>query len=546
YLGLEMIWPHAVACEYQGTQYVHAISNEHTANVTDEMDICYSRHEYDPVTGSLVVGEQTLVTGHGMNISADIGATEDGSRVAIAATVSRDWLYHADSLAAGTYNMDIWLWISEDGGQTWNWDDPIDLTSFTGPVGGPWPGERDTLRAYTDCNVYFDHDNVLHVAFTVHPFHFDPNPVVGKISIIYHWDEVNDVFTRVADGMFWNGAEPGAWQRIAQRPSMYQDPDTGILWLVYQQYGVPEDFNDMSDDGYANGEIFVTASPPGYYNGLLWTEGINITNTRYDQGGGAPAGECRNEREPSVALDNDGDYLYISYVLDLDAGFVVQGEGEYTENPVVVHRVMKQELIEEMESNGVWLPNVPMHWNGNQSWEDPLEWDWAAHGASFFPDPPPLPELHLLTELLDFGEVLVGGSDTLYVVMENTGDWELVISEVIPGLETFAVENVQNMTIAPAERDSFAVVFEPTEPGEYADTIFIVSDDPDSPETPVSLFGIGSPIPAPFNLTADLDILSGEVALAWDFNEAGLDAFLEFRLYRNGGLLWNGTDQSFT
>ncbi|MDP8208784.1 MAG: T9SS type A sorting domain-containing protein [Candidatus Electryonea clarkiae] len=528
------IWPHAAWGEYEGTQYIHVVTHESRVDNAAMMEILYSRNEYDADDNEIATEDQDEITDEGMNIAADVAVSNDGERVAIATTVSRG--------EENQHDNDIYFWISEDGGENWDWDEYTNLTDFE---------DDDTLRAYTDCNVYFDQNDILHIAFTLIT---NIDGAISNTSAIYHWDEISNVFTMVADGYFWNNALPGAWQKIAQRPSMYQDPDDGVLWLVYQQYGVPDDANDRSDEDevtgfiYANGEVFVTASPPslGFY-GTLWAEGVNITNTAWDQDVGAPAGDCRSEREPNLALNNDGDYLNIFYVLDLDAGFVVQTEGEYTLNPIVYHRVAKEDLIDAYEENEVWLPNTPMHDDETMHWEDPYEYDWDDHNGSFFVDDLPPPEMNILSDIpVNFGEVIINSSDTSWVIIENTGEvMDLVIYTAQVGLEQFEVAEILNYPIAPGDTDSIMVAFFPPEIDTFIDTLFLTTNDPENELVIIEITGDGAPIPSVYDFTGELDVTSGEVSLNWNFDGLEVDDYIELQLYRNDEVYWTGDDTSY-
>ena len=414
-------WPRSVFTYYNGTPYMHTVSTEsHPEDVSnvEPQGIYYARSEY--VSDHFEVPDEpeliTLAMDYGMNIAAEIAVSNDGSRVAIATTICRDFTVHGPVPDdTSQVNNDLYLWISEDGGDTWDWDSYINMTDFIDPMPELLPdstaANADTFRCYNDCNLYFDNDDVLHAMFTVcgyERYGSDQGFSAFRTSQIYHWDEVSYEYHRVADGLFWNYAVPGAWQRIVNRPSMYQDPETGILWCVFQQYGVEGEYQsvwdeeaqdslygpwDASDEFYANGEVMVTASPanPSYF-GKLWSKPINITNTRPD---GPPEeallqpGECRNEREPNLALHNEGDYLNIFYVLDLDAGFWIQEdsngdpEGEPTLNPVIYHRVSKTEILDLMEAQAEWLDNVPLHIDLNGYWEDDQDYAWTEENGGF-------------------------------------------------------------------------------------------------------------------------------------------------------------------
>ncbi len=396
------IWPKVAFADYQGTPYMHSVTSmSREDDASAAMEILYSRAEYNAATYSFVAPEeQVLVTDNGMNISADVAVNDDGSMVAIAQTWSRDYEYHPED-DPSQMNNDIMLWISTDGGTSWDWDNPINVTDFAMPNPDFLPdslaADVDTFRAYTDVNVYIDHENIVHVAFTA-PGYFFYEGTITYTAYIFHWDNATNDVSVLADGTFWNFVQPGAWQRQVGRPSMYQDPETKILWCVFQSYGeegwydpVDSTQYDRSDDGFSNGEIMVVASPPNGdeagqdWYGHLWTKPVNITNSWGTNGEQTPnnqlvAGECRNEREPTLSLNNDGAYLHINYVLDLDAGFVVQEEGEYTNNPVVYHRVAKLDLMDAFDG---WVRNYPMHADSAGYWHDPYDFAWVPDGTNW-------------------------------------------------------------------------------------------------------------------------------------------------------------------
>ncbi len=394
-----VIWPHAAYGFHDDEHIIHMCSSEQRPDddLAGAMRILYARMSYDPMANSFAMatddGEQVLITEDGENIAVDVAVSYTSDRVAIGQTVGRFFTIGEDPGGTGTtqYNNDIYVWVSEDGGNTW--DDPINVTNFIGPDAGLLPdslaADRDTLRGYCDVNVYFDHNDVLHVAFTATHFYAFEGYIRPSEGGIWHWDEQNMEATLVADGLYTNfrgggRLDPGAWQRNVQRPSMYHDPATNILWLVYQKYAEEGDTLDCSEALFPNGDIYVTASCPNPdYYGRLWAQGVNITNTKWTQSDPAPTGESMSEREPSIALYNEGAYLHTFYVLDTDAGFTEQDEGGYTECPAVYHRVAKQALIDEFENVGEWLPNLPLHVDeveGCAYWEDDQDYEWGDGG----------------------------------------------------------------------------------------------------------------------------------------------------------------------
>ncbi|MDP8208781.1 MAG: T9SS type A sorting domain-containing protein [Candidatus Electryonea clarkiae] len=401
-------YPKAAFAEYANTHYVHVVTQQYDPdNETDPVNILYSRivRSFDGYYDFILPEEQLLVSDNGMNPSADIDVSYDGSLVAIVSTISRSDNHPNEE--TNQWNNDVYLWISEDGGETWDFDNPINITEFIIPDPDLLPdttaANTDTMRVYNSLNVYIDYDDVIHVAFTASGYYHYSDSVTYT-SYIYHWDNENNEFTVLADGQFWNYAEPGRWQHQVKAPNMYHDPVTGILYCVFQQYGMPDEYTinedstitawDASDDSLANGEIMITLSPPngwhGEWYGRLWTKPVNLTNSRGTEGG-LVAGDCRNEREPSIALNNDGDYLNgynlnISYILDLDAGSVMADEGEFTNNPVIYYRIAKRDLLDSVYDLAGWVPNYPLHIDSAGHWEDPYHYDWYGWYDPFFRD----------------------------------------------------------------------------------------------------------------------------------------------------------------
>jgi hypothetical protein len=73
-----------------------------------------------------------------------------------------------------------------------------------------------------------------------------------------------------------------------------------------------------------------------------------------------PAGDCLNERDITVArLVTDG-YLHMEYILDKDAGGIVNSEGVATLNPVIYQRIPVSAI-----PTTPLLENYPMHWDSS-------------------------------------------------------------------------------------------------------------------------------------------------------------------------------------
>ena len=388
------VWPHSV---WGSDGYAHMVTHENRSGNTDAMRITYMRWLYDPVDGVFDATTPDdlplVITTDGMNISGDVATSADGQRVAITQTVSREFTMNEVYSDGGTqFNNDIYLWESTDGGATWDFDSPFNVTNFIGPDETLLPdsiaANKDSLRAYTDGSVIYDSEDNLHVAFTT-PEYFPMWDAAYVFSHIYHWDRVSGVYTQIADGAQPDSliGQAEAWGRVVDRPSLYSDPDTGILWCVFRKVSsYPDTFDVVDNDGEkANSDIWISASPPGDYNGKLWTKGVNLTRTIWRGPDSPVAGESRSEMDPSISLYNDGDYLYITYVQDLDPGSSISSpvEGVMTNNPFVLHRVSKMALLEAFEEQAEWVRNYPMHVDSSGFWVDDQDYGWDEAGGFF-------------------------------------------------------------------------------------------------------------------------------------------------------------------
>ncbi|MDP8286687.1 MAG: T9SS type A sorting domain-containing protein, partial [Candidatus Electryonea clarkiae] len=340
-----------------------------------------------------------MVTDLTFTSAGNIAVSPSGERVAISRAISRYELGLSDTSAGS----DLIIWLNEDRGLDWDFDNSmINVTQFQGPdlelLPDTTASEVDTLRSSSGNSMFFDEEDYLHVAFETNRYYYVDN--TGYIySQIYYWNEEDEEYIRIADGDFYLNAGVTTYGLVAGMPSLYKDPDTGFLWCLYQQFGEPgdtlEDGTAMDageESGRLNADLYITASPPGEFNGRLWYKGVNITNTKGTTGNIA-IGDCRHERDASLALNNDGDYLHVSYLLDLNAGnHDNASEYSITDNPLVYQRVSKQELIDLYLENEEFVTGLPMHVDETGHWEDELNWAWrdiydsAPEGKTLTPD----------------------------------------------------------------------------------------------------------------------------------------------------------------
>ena len=367
-LDMEIIWP-KVSVDINDR--IHIVSTENPASgvAGDPQRAYYGWAEYDPIGMSMNVCEEQELISWTMVIASDVASSPVSSRSAVSFMEMNATNIPGGVIDTTQYDNDVILVISEDG-LNWDWSDTINVTNFYDPIevhgGDTLTANTDTLRAYTDMNLMFDYNDVLHVFFTVAGYYSYEGTITYGNSYIYHWDEANQVFSMVANGWYENlgSQDPGAWNEYVNRASAAVDPETGHIYCMYQRYidvigpgtlGWPYligDTLDISAATWPNGDIWVSKSTD---EGYSWSEGINVTDTHSP---GAGAGDCLSELTPSAALSVYNNQLHMFYIMDKDAGAVVQSEGTWTLNDVIYHRVDLDD-IPESPRNQLY----PMHYD---------------------------------------------------------------------------------------------------------------------------------------------------------------------------------------
>ncbi len=358
---LEIIWP-KIGADINANLHLISTENPRDANPDAPRRIYYSRGvpEFDPEGFPLDIVWDEFVCGNFelwdtvMVISADVACSRHSERCAIA------WCHSMDDLSdnPSLYNNEIYMRISEDGGL--NWDEPINVTQWTPwdpdcyhSGGDPLVCDRDTFRCYTDLSILLDENDYIHLAFTTIGFWWylpdqsDSGFVDPTRSMIYHWCEGTGYYRLVANGWF-DGYQPGAWQRNVQRPSLAVDPQTEYVYCSYMQY----DTTTYNWAGFPMADAFVTVSTNG---GIHWAVGTNVTNTTPDVTP-VPAGQSMHERDVTVAPLVSGGFLHMEYVVDNDAGSVEHGEGTWSLN-----RVIYQQIPVDQIAVLPLLEDYPMH-----------------------------------------------------------------------------------------------------------------------------------------------------------------------------------------
>ena len=369
-----------------GDSVAHLIGGQTTGTTGDPRPLVYYRLAVNRAENTFTVtnpaGSQSILTEFAPFSAGEIAVSPNGQRVAVSHLMAREYIGASDIPAGSDYV----LWVNEEGGLNWNFDESmVNVTQFDGPYPDLLPdtlaADGDTMRVSSGSSLFFDENNSLHFAYEVYPsFHYeDVGYIFGRV---YYWNEEHQEHVQIADGSFFLNAGVTGYGAMTCKPSIYKDPETGYLWCLYQQFGEPGDTLDTGEamdagagTGLLNADLYISASPPGEYNGRLWYKGVNITNTKGTTGS-IPAGECEHERDASLALNNDGDYLNVLYLKDLDAGNNDNGNGSVTNNPVIYQRVSKQELINMYNAQQEFVRNYPIHLDSTGFWQDDQDWAW--------------------------------------------------------------------------------------------------------------------------------------------------------------------------
>ena len=99
------------------------------------------------------------------------------------------------------------------------------------------------------------------------------------------------------------------------------------------------------------------------------------------------------------------------------------------------------------------------------------------------------PAINISNSSLDFGEdVPAGESRTLTLVVKNTGENALDITDIQSDLEGVSVSKTELM-VAAGDSAKFEITFTPAEAGPFSGTITILSNDPENSSIAVSFSG---------------------------------------------------------
>jgi len=122
-------------------------------------------------------------------------------------------------------------------------------------------------------------------------------------------------------------------------------------------------------------------------------------------------------------------------------------------------------------------------------------------------------------DTLVYGGVLVGDSLAYYCRVRNNGHCHLSGTIYTPG--NYYINSSANDSLAyslnPGESQNFWLRYIPDQIAINNDSVLIISNDPNQPENYIYVFGEGI-VNQPTDLSAALNVFSGEVSLEWNFD----------------------------
>lgn len=131
--------------------------------------------------------------------------------------------------------------------------------------------------------------------------------------------------------------------------------------------------------------------------------------------------------------------------------------------------------------------------------------------------PAPVPDIHIETTFYDYGNVLIGESDSWPLQVLNVGTGDLTITSVsLVDADTFSVVFDEPVVVEPETFAEFQVQFTPILNQLVNGELHVVSDDPDEEDVVVTLLGRGVSFPNEFSLvTPEQDSLVTELPLTF-------------------------------
>ncbi|MBT7619276.1 MAG: choice-of-anchor D domain-containing protein, partial [Calditrichaeota bacterium] len=106
-------------------------------------------------------------------------------------------------------------------------------------------------------------------------------------------------------------------------------------------------------------------------------------------------------------------------------------------------------------------------------------------------EPPQQPQISIVPEAIDFGDVDYWSPVTAQIEISNDGNAELTVTNIVTTGESFEVDFPGQFDLAPGESRQIEITFTPREFGEISGVLMVNSNDPIDEEVVINLLGTG-------------------------------------------------------
>ncbi|OQY29499.1 MAG: hypothetical protein B6244_03740 [Candidatus Cloacimonetes bacterium 4572_55] len=383
YSAEEIIWPKIAV---DGNDIVHVLAANYVAAAEDNNNIYYSQSNTDDyLAGGMGNWEFIQGTEERLQVlSYSIDASLVSPKVARTFLLSPSY----DPTVANQRENDVYIQISEDGGNSWG--DMTNITNyneivnndigyleqlpepydFWDPASHPTVGEIDEfwMQAYSNVEVFIDPSDVTHLIWTTTLIATRNDTTLAHCYMgnIYHWDdsteEIHLVYDNIHDNPLWNDVDDpndffdrlGAFDNSVCDPTIGAD-ENGNLFMSFIQFFAGDYCAEI--DGYGNdnsglmynGEVMMIMSTDG---GATWGSGdgdgvaVNVTNSPTPN---CQVGECDDDGYPSIAERVTNGTIHLFYLNDDTAGFTIQDEGPASNSPMKYFPVPVGDITNDIE-----------------------------------------------------------------------------------------------------------------------------------------------------------------------------------------------------
>jgi len=350
------IWPKLEYHVNGNDTVIYAFSCESVANADLETLVLFRN------AGSSLLGTwETFAIDSVFFIVQDISASRVSRKVALC------WMEEAEEGNEG--NNDIWYWVSDDMGATW---DPADKTNVT-----QYQEDEEGYRAWLELSCLYDTQDHLHIIWNANLYAGDGSAAAGRSCRLFHWAEHTDVISTVYNAE-WSPLDVCAvgGSNVLNVAKFTVSECNGRIYVIWSQFGDPDngDSTDCADPDFvgsgegANAEIYMSVSTT--LNGTLWDAARNLTNTKSPGCDTTSGNECDNETWATMSrygMDNSAwtglDWSSASEALLVDPSANPPYTGDYYLDVMYVNDLVPGPS-EMTGGSGTKTPNwnVPLKW----------------------------------------------------------------------------------------------------------------------------------------------------------------------------------------